>query len=153
MPVVLGRRQPGGGGWEAESSAHSGHPSLYLKLFELLLQLTAQGLLILNPRIEGVQLKVLPVGKKGGWSTGGCLGSRRAHLWLEMVIKQMNRRISAEKQLPGPMEGPPAEGLKPNRKCGGKNIAGGVTGPGLWGTLSLWSVKWEGRARCFKGPF
>lgn len=61
--MMLGRRQPGGGGWEAESSAHSGHPRLYLKLFELLLQLTSQGLLILNPRIEGVQLKVLPVGE------------------------------------------------------------------------------------------
>lgn len=66
MPVMLGRRQPGGGGWEVESSAHSGHLRLYLKLFELLLQLTSQGLLILNPCIEGVQLKVLPVGKEGG---------------------------------------------------------------------------------------
>lgn len=67
---MLGRGQPGGGGWEAEnqpreSSAHPGHPRLYLKLFELLLQLTAQGLLILNLCIKGVQLKVLPVGKEG----------------------------------------------------------------------------------------
>lgn len=47
------------------------------------------------------------------------------------VIKQINSKISAEKQLPGLLEGPPAEGLKSNRKCDGKNIVGGVIGPGL----------------------
>lgn len=68
---MLGRGQPAVAGWEAEnqsreSSTYPGCPRLYLELFDLLLQLTAQGLLILNFCIKGIQLKVLPVGKEKG---------------------------------------------------------------------------------------
>ncbi|DAA25795.1 TPA: hypothetical protein BOS_10232 [Bos taurus] len=47
------------------ASSSSSSSSIRAWLLELLLQLTAQGLLIFNSRIEGIQFKVLPARKKG----------------------------------------------------------------------------------------
>lgn len=79
---MLGGGHPGGGGqgsWQPAHGLQPRHPTPHLKLFELLLQLAAQRLLILNPRIEGIQLKVLPVEKEGGKDEEGWLSTRRAH--------------------------------------------------------------------------
>lgn len=78
-----------------DSSANPGHLRPYLKLFELLLQLAAQSLLILNPCIEGVQLKVLPVGEGGRVRQERPIRLQGAHQRLEMVIKQTKSRISS----------------------------------------------------------